>query len=135
MILREDGSILSLLLQLRSGQRGWQLFQRYCVAKHINFYTELKNATKADHTALRVTIHEKAKFKTDPIVVSRKFNLRDQQHNERVNDYACDLNSSLSKHIQKKVLLYCYRGSKLDYNHVFINVPTDEMLIEQRAVT
>ena len=59
--------------------------------KLIDFYTELEDATKNDLAALKAALQEKAGFKTDPLVASRKFNLRDQQPNERVNDYVSDL--------------------------------------------
>ena len=59
--------------------------------KLIEFYTELEDATKADLAALKAALQEKAGFKMDPLVVLRKFNLRNQQSNERVNNYASDL--------------------------------------------
>ena len=59
--------------------------------KLIDFDTELEDATKDDLAALKATLQEKAGFNTDPLVASRKFNLHDQQPNERVNDYVSDL--------------------------------------------
>ena len=90
-------------------ERGWIRFELIAAAKDwnnakrlaiiptllhgklIDFYTELEDATKADLAALKAALQEKAGFKTDPLVALRKFNLRDQQPNERVNDYASDL--------------------------------------------
>ena len=83
--------------ELIAAAKDWNTAKRLAIiptllrGKLIDFYTELEDATKTDLTALKTALQEKAGFKTDPLVASRKFNLRDQQPNERVNDYTSDL--------------------------------------------
>lgn len=73
--------------------------------KLIDFYTELEEGTRNDLGALKLALQEKASLKIDPLVASRNFNLRDQQPNEKVNDYASEL---------KQLFKQAYPGEGMD---------------------
>lgn len=72
--------------------------------KLIDYYVDLDDATKADLKLLKAALQERAGKKEDPLVVSRNFNKRNQNFDERVSDYASSL---------KKLFTSAYPGEAL----------------------
>ena len=87
-------------------QRGWTRFEFVAAAqewnakkqltviptllrgKLIDYYVEFDDAIKNDLALLKAALQERAGKKEDPLVASRRFNQRNQGHDEKVADFA-----------------------------------------------
>ena len=109
-------------LTVEDFQRAWTCFELIATAKEWNnekwlaivstlLYTWKnyrllhKIVDKNDIAALKSALQEKAGLKTDPLVASKNFNVRDQQPNKKIDDCVSDL-----KHLFKQA----YPGEEVD---------------------
>ena len=78
--------------------------------KLIDAYVELDNAIKSDLARLKAALQERAGKKEDPLVASRNFNQRKQDHSEKVVDSLKKLYKSAypGEAVTSTVLLQCF---------------------------